>query len=204
MFNPLQSNPAGSHLTMGGGNDYKVVDAGSSKVIGPSDVRQFILMVCTTTGVPETIVTGDPSTGNLATAKELTGPFMTLIEDRQEMWGDVLTNLYEYVLSLQGVKDMAVKVSFPPLVQEELGTRMNAIVSAATLNNQMFAGTMAMKDLVREIYQTLDIEITDGELEMIATGVESDATATEAMKRINENAKLLKAIMENGLDTATA
>lgn len=204
MFTPLQSNPAASHLTMGGGNEYKVVDAGSSKVIGPSDVRQFILMVCATTGVPETIVTGDPSTGNLATAKELTGPFMTLIENRQEMWGDVLTNLYEYILSLQGMKDIAVKVSFPPLVQEDLKTRIDAIVSAATLNNQIFAGTMAMRDVVREIYQTLDIEITDDELEKIANGVESDATATEAMKRINENTQILKALMDDGLDKAIA
>lgn len=206
MYNPLQSNPAGSHLTMGGGNEYKVVDAGSSKTIGPSDVRQFILMVCTATGVPETIVTGDPSTGNLATAKELTSPFMTLIENRQNMWGDVLKTLYEYIISIQGVtKDVSVKISFPPLVQEDLGQRIDAVVKAATLDNKIWAGTMDMKDVVREIYQTLDIEITDDELMAIADGVESDATATEAMKRINENAKILKLLMENdGSDTATA
>ena len=64
---------------------------------------------------------------------------------------------------------------------------------------------MDMKDVVREIYQTLDIEITDDELMAIVDGVESDATATEAMKRINENAKILKLLMENdGSDTATA
>ena len=42
---------------------------------------------------------------------------------------------------------------------------------------------MAMKDVVREIYQTLDIEITADELLAIVDGVESDATVTEAMKR---------------------
>lgn len=191
MGTPLQSNPSGSMLTMGGGNEYKVVDAGNSKVIGPSDVRQFYLMICAATGVPEMLVTGDPSTGNLATAKELTGPFMTLIEDRQEMWADVWRTLCVYLLSLQGYKGIPVKISFPPLTQENINDRIQAIVSAATLDSKVWAGTMSMRDVVREIYQTLDIEISDYELDDIANGVESDQAATEALKRINENVKML-------------
>ena len=191
MNTPLQSNPSGSMLTMGGGNEYKVVDAGSSKVMGPADVRQFYIMVCTASGVPETLLTGDPSTGNLATAKELSGPFMTLIESRQEMWADVWRTLCNYLLTIQGYKDIQIKVSFPPLMQENINDRINAIVSAATLDSKVWAGTMSMRDVVREIYQTLDIEISDDELKDIALGVESNQAATEALKRINENVKML-------------
>jgi len=191
MNTPLQSNPSGSMLTMGGGNEYKVVDAGSSKVMGPADVRQFYIMVCTASGVPETLLTGDPSTGNLATAKELSGPFMTLIESRQEMWADVWRTLCNYLLTIQGYKDIQIKVSFPPLMQENINDRINAIVSAATLDSKVWAGTMSMRDVVREINQTLTVELSDDEVNEIANGVESNQAATEALKRINENVKML-------------
>ena len=190
MGTPLQSNPSGSMLTMGGGNEYKVVDAGSNKVVGPKDSRLFTLQVCAATGVPETILTGDPSTGNLATAKELTGPFMMLIEGRQSMWADVWKNLCEYLFRLQG-KDVQVKVTFPPITQEDANDRIQAIVSAATLDSKMWAGTMSIKDVVRAVYTTLDIEITDDELADIADMAAMDTTVTEAIKRINKNLEML-------------
>lgn len=190
MGTPMQSNPSGSFLTMGGGNKYKVVDAGSNKVVGPKDSRLFTLQVCAATGVPETILTGDPSTGNLATAKELTGPFMMLIEGRQSMWADVWKNLCEYLFRLQG-KDVQVKVTFPPITQEDANDRIQAIVSAATLDSKMWAGTMSIKDVVRAVYTTLDIEITDDELADIADMAAMDTTVTEAIKRINKNLEML-------------
>lgn len=190
MHTPLQSNPSGSMLTMGGGNEYKVVDAGSNKVVGPKDSRLFTLQVCAATGVPETILTGDPSTGNLATAKELTGPFMTLIEARQSMWADVWKNLCEYIIRLSG-HDVRVKVSFPAITEDNVNDRVQAIISAATLDSKMWAGTMNMRDVVRAVYSALGIEITDDELDDLAGGVEMDTAATEALKRINENLQLL-------------
>ena len=65
---------------------------------------------------------------------------MTLIENRQNMWGDVLKTLYEYIISIQGVvKDVSVKISFPPLAQEDLSQRIDAIVKADTRTTRIFA-----------------------------------------------------------------
>lgn len=191
MNTPLQSNPSGSMLTMGGGNEYKVVDAGGNKIVGPKDSRLFTLQVCAATGVPETILTGDPSTGNLATAKELTGPFMTLIESRQGMWSDVWETICEYLFRLRNVNNVTVKVVFPPITQDDVNSRIQAIVSAATLDSKIWAGTMSMRDVVSAIYTALDIELTDDELSDIAGSMGTDAAATEALKRINENLQML-------------
>ena len=190
MNTPLQSNPSGSMLTMGGGNEFKVVDAGGNKVVGPKDSRLFTLQVCAATGVPETILTGDPSTGNLATAKELTGPFMTLIENRQEMWACVFSEIYEYIFKLAG-HDVPVEVSFPPISQESVNDRIQAIVSAATLDSKIWAGTMSVRDVIVALYSALDIEISDEDIDEISDGVMQDTATTEAFKRMNENLQML-------------
>lgn len=191
MGTPLQSNPAGSSLVLGAGTEYKTVDAGSGKIVGPKDSRLFTLQVCAATGVPETILTGDPSTGNLATAKELTGPFLTMIESRQKLWSSVITRLMQFILREADRPGIAVKVAFPPLADEDTNSRIQALVSAATLDNKIWAGTMSVSDFVRAIYMALDIEISDGELSDIADGGEMNTAATEALKEVQKNLKRL-------------
>lgn len=188
---PLQSNPAGSSLVMGSGTGYKVADAGSGKIVGPKDSRLFTLQVCAATGVPETILTGDPSTGNLATAKELTGPFMTMIESRQKLWASVITRLMQFILRQADYADVMVKVSFPPLADEDVNDRIQALVTAATLDSKIWAGTMSVIDFVRAIYETLDIEISDDELSVIVGEVEMGTATTEALKEVQRNLKKL-------------
>lgn len=187
MNTPLQSNPAGSSLVMGQGNDLKVVDAGSGKIVGPKDSRLFTLQVCAATGVPETILTGDPSTGNLATAKELTGPFLTMIESRQELWASVIKRLVQFILRSAGQKGVMVKVSFPPLSDYDVNDRIQALVSAATMDSKMWANTMSPADFVRAIYETLDIEISEDELSAIVDDAEMNTATTEALKEVQKN-----------------
>jgi hypothetical protein len=58
--------------------------------------RRFALMVASGTDVPEHILMGDPSTGNLATTKSMERPFELAILDRQRWWEDLIETLVTY------------------------------------------------------------------------------------------------------------
>jgi hypothetical protein len=57
-----------------------------------------MLMVCSATGINEPYLTGDPSTGNLATAKSMERPMELQFEARQHLWSSVLENILGYVV----------------------------------------------------------------------------------------------------------
>ena len=62
------------------------------------DARRLMLMVCSATGINEPYLTGDPSTGNLATAKSMERPMELQFEARQHLWSSVLENILGYVV----------------------------------------------------------------------------------------------------------
>lgn len=73
------------------------------------DARRLMLMVCSATGINEPYLTGDPSTGNLATAKSMERPMELQFTARQSLWSSVLGNLLGYVI------DMAAMMPSGPL-----------------------------------------------------------------------------------------
>lgn len=60
--------------------------------------RRFALMVASGTDVPEHMLMGDPSTGNLATTKSMERPFELAILDRQRWWEDLIETLVTYAV----------------------------------------------------------------------------------------------------------
>ena len=70
--------------------------------------RYFRLMVSSATGIFEHYLTGDPSTGNLATAKTMELPMLIMFRDRQQLWVSVLTEILDFVV------DQKVKVGKLP------------------------------------------------------------------------------------------
>ncbi|MFA7122334.1 MAG: hypothetical protein WC277_12705 [Bacilli bacterium] len=73
------------------------------------DARRLMLMVCSATGINEPYLTGDPSTGNLATAKSMERPMELQFTARQSLWSSVLENILGYVI------DMAAMMPSGPL-----------------------------------------------------------------------------------------
>ena len=67
------------------------------------DGRQLRLMVCSATGIFEHYLTGDPSTGNLATAKAMELPMLIMFRDRQQLWTSILAGIFDFVI-MQAVK----------------------------------------------------------------------------------------------------
>lgn len=65
-----------------------------------SDGRRLLLMVCSATGVFEPYM-GDPSTGNLATAKVMDRPMELQFISRQRIWETFWENLLSYVIEVK-------------------------------------------------------------------------------------------------------
>jgi len=70
----------------------------SGATTSAEDGRQLRLMVCSATGIFEHYLTGDPSTGNLATAKAMELPMLLMFKDRQQLWADVIQNILQFVV----------------------------------------------------------------------------------------------------------
>jgi hypothetical protein len=176
MHNPLQSNPTGSMVFATEGNDMKVVDAGAGKIVGAKDSRYFLIMVCAGSGVPETLLTGDPSTGNLATAKELTGPFLTLIESRQTDWSDTLEVIFRKITDSD-----TIKVSFPPIRSQDSLDYVNSLIEAATLGSPgNFKGTISADSLITSLYEALDIDVDDNDKDKLVASFLDAASGQSA------------------------
>jgi len=79
----------------------------------PEEGRRLWLMAGAGMNLPETILSGDVSTGNLATAKTLDRPTELHMQNRQLMWADVYRDLLGYVV------DMAAICPNGPLPGEE-------------------------------------------------------------------------------------
>jgi len=62
------------------------------------DARRLMLMVCSATGINEPYLTGDPSTGNLATAKSMERPMELQFTARQRLWSSILGNILDYII----------------------------------------------------------------------------------------------------------
>jgi len=147
----------GNQLIATEGNDFKVVDAGSNKIVGPADSRYYLMQFCTATGIPENMLTGNPQTGNRASAQELTSNFLPLIDERQTAWADTFKTIFTRIL---GNADF--EISFPPLRSQDAITYLQSLCSTATLGGQgVLAGVIRPIDLIKAIYESLDLKLPD-------------------------------------------
>jgi hypothetical protein len=98
--NDMLTNPspvAGSAAILTPGVDFQPIRT-SGATTSAADGQQIIHMVSSATGIFYHYLTGDPSTGNLATAKSMERPMEIMFTDRQTLWRDVITDLLNYVV----------------------------------------------------------------------------------------------------------
>lgn len=133
----------------------------------PDEARQLKLMVCAAVGVPEHMF-GDPSTSNLATAKTLDRPTELKFKNRQQLWRQIIKTVCDFaveraVKSPSGRLSEAAKqtpageviVTFPPVLEHDLGEWVNAVIDAATLKGQTFAGTIDPRTLAQMLLEEI-------------------------------------------------
>lgn len=158
----------------------------SGATVAIDDGRRALLMVCAATGIYEHYF-GDPSTGNLATAKAMEQPMLLMFQERQELWTDVFNTILGYVINQSALKpggklrgvmsfndygesyvdmgdtDRSVDVKFPPILQEDVNERIDAIVKSVTLSGQTPANTIDLKTATTQMLTALgeDTDIVD-------------------------------------------
>ena len=187
-----ETNPspvAGATFISSGGTDITPMRIGGAN-IASSDGRRLLLMVAAAMGLPETFF-GDVSVGNLATAKSLDRPTELQMRNRQMLWTSILTGICDFVIEksvatpagvlkgqviadedgspiviLAGGASAAVDVQFPPILEHDVGTRVDAIVAAATLKGSASAGTIPnARVLARILLDALGLPDVDKLLE---------------------------------------
>lgn len=150
----------------------------SGATVAVDDGRRALLMVCAATGIYEHYF-GDPSTGNLATAKAMEQPMLLMFQERQELWTDVFNTILGYVINQSALKpggklrgvmsfndygesyvdmgdtDRSVDVKFPPILQEDVNERIDAIVKSVTLSGQTPANTIDLKTATTQMLTAL-------------------------------------------------
>ena len=158
----------------------------SGATVAVDDGRRALLMVCAATGIYEHYF-GEPSTGNLATAKAMEQPMLLMFQERQELWTDVFNTILGYVINQSALKpggklrgvmsfndygesyvdmgdtDRSVDVKFPPILQEDVNERIDAIVKSVTLSGQTPANTIDLKTATTQMLTALgeDTDIVD-------------------------------------------
>lgn len=158
------------------------------------DGRRLLLQVSAAMGIFEHYF-GDPSTGNLATAKSMERPMELMFLDRQALWRDVFLAILNFVIdqaakapsgALSGREevdedgelaivldesiDRHIAVTFPPLLEKDIESRIRALISASTLEGKTLAGTMDLVTLTRLLLVALEVDDADEILEQLFPG----------------------------------
>jgi hypothetical protein len=174
----------------------------SGATTSAEDAKPSRMMVASAMDLPDTILSGDPQQGNLATAKTLDRPTELAIVSRQEMWKDYRKSIYDYAIRARMTRgfgalrisadvDTTVDVSFPEILEHDVGETVKAIVSAATLDGKTTAHTVPNEALSRKLMEELGYENVDELIKDLEQEI-ADAEKQDAEKQAQQ-AELMKA-----------
>lgn len=153
-----ETNPAplpGSVASVPQGADLTPIPK-TGMMLDADNGKPFRLMVASAVDLPDTILSGDPDQGNLATAKSLDRPTELAMRERQMLWADVYRDLCQIALvsdvrAPRGLmtgatvtRDPAwgmdlvqvdgepavIDVDFPPVLEQDVTESIEAIVKA--------------------------------------------------------------------------
>lgn len=156
----------------------------------PDEGRRLGLMVSAGTGIPETMLWGDATLGNYATAKSLDRPTELQMRARQQDWQDTFNDIIGYVIDtnalarkgilkgksvpdrysgeprvviMEGGKelDRRVDVEYPAILEHDQAATVKAIMDAATMNGKPFAGLVDPKTIARLLLIALHVNNVD-------------------------------------------
>lgn len=159
--NGAETNPApaaGSTWIENQGMDLQPIRTAGATT-SADDGRRLLLMVAAAMGVYEHYF-GDPSTGNLATAKSMERPMELMFLSRRKLWADVIIAILRYAIEQAAIApggalrgtiaeneygepvvdlgdlDTHIDVDFPPLMEKDLQATIQAIIATATLDGK--------------------------------------------------------------------
>jgi hypothetical protein len=141
----------GSILVVHQGEDWEVLSPGIGADDAREDGRAIKLMIAAGSGIFEHYF-GDPSTGNLATARSMELPMVRKFEDRQRLFENVFSKIFQRVIDA-GLRagmipvdaDRTVDVNFPPIMPDDVALLTD------TLIDQVEAGILSKESARRMI-----------------------------------------------------
>ncbi len=131
----------------------------------------------------------------LATAKAMELPMLVQFEAHQQFWADVYDNIFTYVMNKNKIdKDKQfVDIDFPPIVEGELGPRIEAITKAVVAFPELDGN-----ELRKLVLTTLGVNNPD---EVLAGIAPVEVAAIKITKGLKELTKQLKEYKSNGHKT---
>lgn len=192
-----RQTPAGAVALTPEGSDLTPIPK-TGATVGADDARPSRLMVATSFNLPDTILSADADVGTLATAKSLDRPTELAMRSRQMLWASFYQDIFTYAIQAKqnagrlgdGV-DPQVDVSFPPILEHDVRETIMAIISAATLDGKIEAGTMPPELVSRLMMEALGVEdieealakVGDREREEIDQAIEGLRDAVAGLAR---------------------
>jgi len=190
------------------------------------DARMSRLMVASAMNIPDTILSGDVDVGNFATSKTLDRPTELYMINRQFGWADLHKDIFIYgceakvrgtgrnkikgketwktvgdmkLSVIEFDSDPEVKVSFPPILEDDPADVVKSIVTAATLEGRTSASTLPKELISKLLMESLGVEDITAALKELTSEEETElqkiAGELEALRA--EAAKLPKADPDN-------
>jgi hypothetical protein len=184
------------------------------------DGKQLRLMVASAMNIPDTMLSGDVDQGNLATSKTLDRPTELAFLARQGMWREVLEDILRFVVQanvratrgrltgsvvvdadgleeivLADQADPNVNVTFPAILEHDVLARIQAIVTAKTLDGKAPAQLIPDEAVSRMLLSELGADDIDELLEEIKQNTDDAAAAgvSDAVVEVLREAKRLVA-----------
>ncbi len=190
-------NTAGKTQVENDGIDLSAIKIETGGVsIGKDGARMAKLMVCAASGIFEHYF-GDPSTGNLATAKTMELPMVKKFVIYQALWRSVHLQIFNYIIDrkieaglLNGKVvddpknkrkiyeysgDRTIEIDFPPILQEDLKIWAEAL-------NMGVDGDLISEDTAARLFiMSANVNDVDAELELIKQQREDKAAKAAAL-----------------------
>lgn len=162
---------AGSTMVSSGVSLNPVKTAGATVPL--EEGRRLLLMHCAGSGFPETFY-GDASVGSLATAKSLDRPTELMISDRQKLWKEILETIANYIIAagsnnreIEEMEAQMATVTFPPVVEHDLASYVEAVTMAATLDGKELSPLADFETFARLLLEALGVSNVDEVLKRI-------------------------------------
>lgn len=169
-----------------GGEDDKITAINKTGA-SPSaeDAKPSRMMVAAAMDLPDTILSGDPQQGALATAKTLDRPTELGFLSRQAMWASLHARIFRYTVDAKVRRgrlpgrvvrdgfgsyvepriDPSVEMQFPPVLEHDITETVNAIVAAATLEGKTDAGTIPRQETSQLLMNALGVDDVQDKLD---------------------------------------
>ena len=197
--------------------------------IARDGLRQMLLMVSAASGIFEHYF-GDPSTGNLATAKSMELPMIKKFANRQKLWTSIYSEILQYQVDqkiavgklsgsveynakterviIETDLDRVIDIDFPPIVEEDLKATAEALTIAkdsklvcSKTAAQIFLNSANQNNIDEELEKIEKESAENDNKEEEEGDVEKDKAILAAELLAKAKPKTDKTLLEEAIDT---